>query len=386
MNLKSDEKNLFKIRRLAFISNQAFSIHNFRGPLIRELTSRGIIVYTLAPDFDERSNAAIKNLGAHPIKISMSRTGLNPLRDLFDLGLLIRQLRTLDIDTTIACFIKPVIYGTIAAKLCGVQNRFAMIDGAGYVFNDGENLKYSRKILRHLVTWLYRLALNHVNRLFMMNRDDQELFVKTKMVEPQKVVLFNGTGVDLKYFNMCPPFADSLCFIMIARLLREKGVYDYVTAARIIKSKHKDVRFILLGAIDSNPGSLSISEVNGWVNEKIIEYPGQVLDVRPWIAQASVFVLPSYREGLPRSTQEAMAMGRPIITTDAIGCKETVEEGINGFKIPVRNPEALAKTMLLFIEQRDLIDKMGTASRQIAEKKFDVNQINTKILSEFGII
>lgn len=173
---------------------------------------------------------------------------------------------------------------------------------------------------------------------------------------------------------------------MIARLLKEKGVYDYVSAARLVKMKYPDVRFLLLGAIDLNPSSLSQSEIDDWVSEQLLECQGHIADVRLWLEQASVFVLPSYyREGMPRSSQEAMAMARPVITTSAIGCRDTVEEGVNGFKIPIRDPEALAKAMIFFVEHPDMIAIMGKQSRMIAETKFDAIKINSEILLSLGV-
>jgi glycosyltransferase involved in cell wall biosynthesis len=373
------------IKSLAFITSQAFSISNFRGSLIRELIEKGITVYALAPDFDDVSRSAVTALGALPLDSSLSRAGMNPIRDFFDTCRLSRQLAQLKLDATFAYFIKPTIYGSLAAWVAGVRNRFAMIEGAGYVFNEQQGQKIRGRILRKIVIWLYSLALRHVHRVFLLNRDDRQLFSETGMVDANKVVLLNGIGVDLDFFSVRAPVIQPICFLMIARLLREKGVYEYVDAARIVKSSYPDVRFLLLGTVDVNPGSLSQSEIDEWVAENVIESPGHVSDVRPWLEQASVFVLPSYREGLPRSTQEAMAMGRPVITTDAVGCRDTVEERVNGFKVPVGNAKAIAEAMLVFIRQPDLIRSMGAMSRQMAEKNYDVKKINKLILSEMAI-
>jgi glycosyltransferase involved in cell wall biosynthesis len=172
---------------------------------------------------------------------------------------------------------------------------------------------------------------------------------------------------------------------MAARLLREKGIVEYARAAMIIKEKHPDTRFILLGGLDTNPGGLSRDEVEQWAEKGTPEWPGQVSDVCRWLAQTSVYVLPSYREGVPRSTQEAMAMARPVITTDAPGCRETVIDGKNGFLVPVRDADALAAAMERFIMQPDLIEMMGQVSRKIAEERFDVRKINQVILREMDI-
>lgn len=372
--------------RLALISSQAFSIINFRGPLVCEMVGRGVTVYALAPDYDDASRAAVRKLGALPLDYSVSRTGMNPLRDLFDLIRLARQLGRLKLDATFAYFIKPVIYGTLAARLAAVPQRFAMIEGAGYVFVDDEALTLRRRLLRYFVTRLYRLGLSQADHVFMLNRDDAQQFIREGMVATGKVqVLKNGIGLELNHYRAAAPVSEPVCFILVGRLLREKGIYDYVAAARQVKARHPEARFILLGGVDLNPGSIQQSEVDAWVTEGIIEWPGQVSDVRTWLAAASVFVLPSYREGLPRSTQEAMALGRPVITTDVPGCRETVRQGVNGFMVPVRDPGALARAMLMFIRQPEIISAMGAQSRCMAESQFDVHKINAEILKAMGI-
>jgi glycosyltransferase involved in cell wall biosynthesis len=169
-------------------------------------------------------------------------------------------------------------------------------------------------------------------------------------------------------------------------MLREKGVYDFVEAARQVRERYPAVRFLLIGGCDQNPGSITEAELHAWVEEGLVEWPGHVNDVRPWFSQASVFVLPSYyREGLPRGNQEALAMGRPIITTDWVGCRETVADGINGFLVPVRDPNALVQAMMRFVKSPDLIEKMGQEGRRIAEERFDVHAINRQIIAVMGL-
>jgi glycosyltransferase involved in cell wall biosynthesis len=351
------------------------------------MVSRGVTVYALAPDYDDASRAAVTSMGAVPVDSSMSRTGMSPLGDILDLVRLAMQLRRLQLDATFSYFIKPVIYGTLAARLAGVPKRFAMIEGAGYVFIDSDKSSMRRNVLRALVTQLYRLGLSQVQRVFMLNQDDKKLFVESGMVASAKVQLINGIGLELQHYQTKSPVLQPMCFLFIGRLLREKGVYDYIAAARKVRAQYPDVRYVLLGDVDQNPGSVTDSEVHAWVAEGVIEWPGHVADVRTWIEQASVFVLPSYyREGLPRSTQEAMAMGRPVITTDVPGCRETVVDGVNGLMVSVRNPDELARAMLRFIEQPSLILQMGAESRRMTEEKFDVHKINAEILAAMEIL
>ena len=177
---------------------------------------------------------------------------------------------------------------------------------------------------------------------------------------------------------------EPITFLLVARMLREKGIEQFAEAAKKVKERHPETLFILLGGLDNNPGTISIENVNEWVKEGVLEWHGHV-QVQPWMRQASVFVLPSYREGVPASTQEAMAMGRAIITTDVPGCRETVVDGQNGFLVPVRDANALAQAMLRFVENPELIVRMGQRSRQIAEEKYDVHKVNAVMLREMGI-
>ncbi|GAA5786399.1 hypothetical protein YWS52_27220 [Chitiniphilus shinanonensis] len=195
-----------------------------------------------------------------------------------------------------------------------------------------------------------------------------------------------GIGVDLEYYADIDRYPDSPVFLMVSRLLVEKGVREFVAAARLVKARYSNARFLLAGGLDSNPGGIEGEEVKSWVSEGVLDWVGHVEDIRTVFAESSVFVLPSYREGRPRSTQEAMAMARPIITTDAIGCRETVDEGVNGFRVPVRNVAALAEAMNKFIETPDLVRKMGRQSRRIAEEKYNVHEINAAILRAMSIV
>ena len=370
------KNHLSKIKRIAFISSAAFAIIQFRGSLIQNLAALGFTIYALAPDYSDHTRAAVKALGATPVDSPMSRTGTNPLRDLIDAARLTLRLRRLRVDMTFANFIKPVIFGTLAAWLARIPHRCVLIEGAGYVFTEAGTLSIKRKLLRQIVVPLYRLALGRAHSVLMLNQDDEALFLYYRMVSRPKIRLIDGIGLDLDVFKMTPPVVQPVSFLMVGRLLLEKGIYDYVNAARLVKRTRPEARFVLVGGIDTNPGSITEACVNAWVAEGVIEWPGQVSDVRRWIAEASVFVLPSYREGLPRSTQEAMAMGRPVITTDVPGCRQTVVEGENGFLVPVRDPTALANAMVRFLDSPDLVHSMGQRSREIAESRFDVRKIN----------
>jgi glycosyltransferase involved in cell wall biosynthesis len=312
---------------------------------------------------------------------------MNPFRDVADMLRMVMLLRKRKPDITLAYAFKPVIYGTLAAWLAKVPLRFATIEGLGYVFTPTlgrEPLR--RKILRAVVVLLSTLALSRADSVFFLNKDDIAEFSDRHIISTNKAILLGGIGVDLDEWTAAPTVTNPVTFLLAARLLREKGIAEYAKAAKLIKQKHPDTRFILLGSLDTNPGALSLREIEQWTAEKIIEWQGHVPDVRPWLAQTSVFVFPSYyREGVPRITQEAMAMARPVITTDAPGCRDTVIDGKNGFLVPVRNADALADAMERFILQPELIERMGQASRSIAEERFDVHKINQVILQEMSI-
>lgn len=364
----------------AIVSSQAFSMVNFRGPLICDLISAGTKVYAFAPDYDEELRGRILGLGAIPVEFHLSRTGMNPVRDGIDMLRLAFLLHRLQPDVTLGYFIKPVIYGTLAAWLAGVPRRVAMIEGLGYVFTaSSDRQPWQRKLLKNLVSLLYRFSLARAHKVIFLNKDDLAEFVAARLVYEEKAVNLGGIGVDLSDWPVVPTHTQPITFLLVARLLREKGVVEYAEAARLVKALHPEVRFVLLGGLDPNPGGLGQAEVNAWAAEGLLEWPGHVA-VKPWLTKTSVFVLPSYREGVPRSTQEAMAMGRPVITTDAPGCRETVDEGVNGFLVPVRDVPALADAMLRFVQNPSLIESMGRESRRLAEMHFDVRKINAQLL------
>ena len=373
---------------MAIITSQAFSLKNFRGPLIRKLVSRGVRCYALAPDFDDRMRREIMTLGAEPVDISLRRTAISPLRDLRDLFSLRHILRSLGVDAVLTYFIKPVIYGSVAAWMAGIPRRYSIIEGAGYAFSiDDNHGQVKRRLLRRLIRHLYKYSLSLTSKVFFLNPDDIRLFVDTlKILPPSRAVAIPGIGVDLQDFHQVAPITAPVTFILIARMLVQKGIRDYVQAAREINRHHENVHFLLVGDVDDNPDSLSRDEINRWVHEGLIEWAGHVDDVRPWLARSSVVVLPSYyREGLPRSLMEGMAMGRPVITTDTPGCRETVVTGRNGYLVPPRDVQALTAAMLEFITQPEQIKSMGEVSRELAEQRFDVISINRMILHNMGL-
>ena len=371
--------------KVLILAGFAESIADFRGALIRDLIAAGCEVHVAAPAL--RREAGLGLLLGLPRDrfhdIPIRRTGTNPLADLGAMIGMWRLMRKLRPHVTLPYTIKPVIYGSLAAWLAGVPRRFALITGLGYAFT-GERTG----LIKRIVDMLYRLALGRVHKVFFQNPDDELLFREAGIL-PSGVpsVVVNGSGVDLDaYAFRDMPATPHPIYLMIGRLIGDKGVREYANAARRVKAAFPHARFQLAGWIDGNPDAIARSELDGWVAEGTIEFLGRLDDVRTAIAAAQVYVLPSYREGTPRTVLEAMAMGRPIITTDAPGCRETVVDGENGFLVPVKSVDALVEALRRFIDDPTLAPRMGKRSRDIAVDRYDVHKVNAVMLAEMGVV
>ncbi len=369
--------------RMALIGNQATLMLSFRGPLIRDLVAKGIEVFAFAPDYDETTRNSVRAMGAKPRDYRLARTGMNPLVDAAAMAHLIASLRSLRPEVSLCFAVKPVVYGTLAAKIAGVPRRYAVIEGLGHAFMESATLR--SRLLRTLVSGLYRAALRHATSTFFLNADDRSDFVDAGLVAAEKATLVGAIGVDLSEWRAVPPCTNPMTFLFVGRLLREKGLLEFIEAARQIRSLHQDVRFVVLGDVDSNPSSVSTEQIHAWVAVGLVDWPGRVANVAPWLARSSVFVLPSYREGVPRSTQEAMAMGRPVVTTDVPGCRDTVEHMRNGFLVPAKNADALAAALLAFVKNPHLVGEMGRRSRQLAEERFDAKAASKRLTEAMGL-
>ncbi|WIY52441.1 glycosyltransferase family 4 protein [Devosia sp. YIM 151766] len=371
---------------IAIIGNAGGSMLNFRAPLIQDIIALGHKVLAFAPDYDDDTKEKLREVGAVPLDYTLSRTGLNPFRDFSDIVRLRRELEGISPDMTLSFSIKPVIYGTIAARMANTRHRVALIEGLGYAFTRDGKSSLKRRSVGALARILYRLSLTFAERIFVLNSDDFNDLVDMRIAPANKITVLSGIGVELDKWRPAPPVLAPITFTLAARLIKDKGVIEFVEAARIIKAKQGDnVRFVLLGQIDTNPQAIEKATLDKWVEEGIVEWPGHV-DMREWLAKTSVFVLPSYyREGVPRSTQEAMAMARPIVTTDVPGCRETVIDGRNGFLVPPRDPALLATAMERFIDEPQRITHMGIESRKMAEERFNVKNINAIMIAAMGL-
>lgn len=373
---------------IVFITTVASSIYGFRQPLIAELKKQGHQIYAFVSEYTEDELDKIQAMGVIPITYQLNRGGLNPFSDILSTYKLIKKLKEIQPDLVFSYFSKPVIFGTLAAKMARVPKIFAMLEGLGYTFTEQpEGLSLKTKIIRKIQVILYRLSLPLADKVIFLNPDDPRDLLEKHQIKVKKVEVLGGIGLNLSDYPYQPvQQTENIRFLFIGRLLKEKGIHEFIEAAKIVKAQYPNTIFTVLGAIDNmNLGALSQTELDSYIQSGLIEYPGQVSNVSEWIANSHIFVLPSYREGVPRSTQEAMAIGRAIITSDVPGCRETVVDGVNGFFVPAWDSKKLADKMITFIENPHQINQMGNESYRIAQEKFDVNKVNQRLLNILGI-
>lgn len=370
------------------------SLLNFRGPLLRAMVQAGHTVIGGAPAETPSVPPALSRMGVRFVPMPMVRAGLNPLVDALNLLRLISLCRNERPDVVLCYTIKPVIYGSLAAGWAGVPKIYALITGLGAAFYSAG---IKGRILRFTAVVMYRWALARCTKVLVQNQEIAELFIREGIVEATKIVVVAGSGVDVQHFHAAPAPAGPPVFLLLARMLHDKGIEEYVTAARSVKQQMPAARFLLVGDSDPNPAAISKNQLDQWSREGVVEYCPAVSDVRPLLAGCSVYVLPSYHEGMPRSVLEAMASGRPIITTDTIGCRETIagaglpdqagiRTGENGMLVPVRSIDSLAAAMLRLAMDVGLQVQMGRRGREIVEARFDVHLINDQMLRTMGLL
>lgn len=360
--------------KFVLISPKNRTVYNFRGDLIKEIISRGYEVIVTGPNNEGLEK--IEELGVRFVHIPLDKNGLNVMGDIRYILALMKLFKKEKPDITLGYTIKPVIYGSIAAKLCGVKNINSMVTGVGYVFT-AKTIK--AKIIKILVSIMYRIGFKCADTVIFQNADDLKEFTDLRLARKEKCKIVNGSGVNMDKFKQTN-FPEILTFFMLSRVMYSKGVREYLQAAKIVKCRYPETRFMLLGAVENIQDSLSMEDLNPYIKDGIIDYYVETSDVSSYYKQSTVYVLPSYREGTPRTVLEAMAMGRPIITTDAPGCRETVIDGVNGFLVPVKNIEALVKKIIWMIEHPDILGKMGLESYRICSENFDVKKVNQRMI------
>lgn len=360
------------------------SLLNFRGKLISELVESGHHVLTAASNIDPVTYKGLVSIGAFPVNVEIHRTGINFIADLKSVLSIFLVLRKAAPDLVLFYTSKPVIYGGIAARLSGVRGIYSMVTGLGYAFSASSLKSRVAGVVQRL---LYRLALRFSAAVIFQNPDDEALFRRIGLVTAHAVTrIVNGSGVDIQRFQRQPLPPGPPIFLTVARLLKAKGIREYCEAARIVRGRHPEVEFRIVGWVDEgNPDGFTQPEFDRLAKECGINFIGRLKDVRPQLEACSVFVLPSYREGTPRSVLEALATGRPVITTDTPGCRETVVDGVNGFLVPVMSVDGLVEAMEKLIARPELLQQFATASRHLAEEKYSVDKVNADIIDCMGL-
>lgn len=367
--------------KVLIVAANTRSLVDNRGDLINEIKARGHDLLALIPksDFDKEK---IKEISIDYKLFSLSRQKMNPFSDLYSVYDLYNKIKEYKPDYVFSYTIKPIVYGSTAAGLARVKNIYSMVTGLGYLFI-GNSMK--KKTFKKLALIMYKAGFIFNQKVFFQNFDDIKLFKSANIIKEKKITKVNGSGVNTDYYQAYFKYPMKPRFLVIARLLEDKGIYEYVKAAKILKERYPEAEFNLLGPYDDNPSAITETEVKNWTEQGLINYLGKTKDVRPYIKNSDVVVLPSYREGTPRVNLEAMSMARTVVTTDVPGCRETVEVGYNGFLAEVKNPESLAAAMEKFIKNPELIKKMGKRARKFVKEKYDVNKVNEIIINTMGL-
>jgi len=369
-------------QRILIVCDSSRSLMDFRGKLIEQLVQHHK-VYVFTPRITQQSvreKLALLKVGVYENELDGSNVSvLSDIRYIIQLYKLIKKLRP---DVFFPYTFKPVIYGTVLAKLCRVKKITPMLTGLGYNFTPNAKKGLLSNITRQLLK--FSLMNNRRLRIIFQNKDDyQTLLLHNILTAKHKVAIVNGSGVDLEHYEYAPPDIKNVSFLMISRLINAKGIYEYYEAARNIHLQHPNIQFKLIGAYGKNVDTISNELYSKIKSGKTITYLGEVDDVRPHIKNASVVVLPSYYgEGIPRCLLESMAMGRAIITSDSVGCRETIESALaaNGFLVPAKNVPELVSKMKFYLSDSNAICSNGVNGLAFARKKFDVNLVNAEML------
>ncbi len=369
------------MKHILIIASNGPSLINFRLPLIKEFLSRGHRVSVVSPanNFPRSLQKILKDLKVNINNFSLSSTGLNFFKDFKSCFQIYKIIKNSKPDIVISYTVKPVIYSGLVLKFFKKIKYYPLITGLGYAFIDRDSIRH--KILKFVVIKLYRYGLKNSEKIIFQNKDDRTLFLNLKIIRKKRSsYVVNGSGVDLDLYPVSS-LPSKPVFLMISRLLVDKGVREYVQAAKIVRSRFPNVTFQLAGYIDKNPASISTDELKLWIKGGNIKYLGEVKLVQSILKSCRYYVLPSYREGTPRSTLEALSTGRPVITTDVAGCRETVVHKKNGLLVPVKDSAALANAMITLLKETDKkIKRMAKESFLIAKNKYEINNVNNNII------
>jgi glycosyltransferase involved in cell wall biosynthesis len=369
------------MKHILIITSYGPSLINFRLSFIKTLLNRGHKVSVASPKnkFTQNRQKILKKLGVNIYLFSLSSVGLSFFKDLKSILAIFKIVIYCKPSVVISYTIKPVIYTGLVLKFFKKIVYYPMLTGLGYVFINKDFINH--KILKSFIIVLYRLSLKSAKKIIFQNKDDQNLFLKLKIIKQKKLSdVVSGSGVDLKEYPISK-LPKKPVFLMVARLLVDKGVREYVEAAKIVLSNYPNAIFYLAGYLDKNPSGITADELESWINEGIIAYLGEMKSVQSALKSCRYFVLPSYREGTPRSSLEALSSGRPIITTDAPGCRETVVHKKNGLLVPIKNSVALADAMVTLLREKEkIVKRMAHESYLLAKSKYEINKVNKKML------
>jgi glycosyltransferase involved in cell wall biosynthesis len=372
-------------KKILFTCSDANSLRNFRGPLIGCLRAEGHEVVAVAPSFTPAIAEWCRELGVAMETTSLQNQSLSPLRDLLAMAQLWRIIRRRKSDVVMGYTHKPALYTAFAARIARVPRVTMMVTGIGFGFEPGQGRL--RKLVPFITRALFRIGCKVSDTVIFHNQDNRDFFLSEKLLrQPDKAVVVGGSGVDLTYFTpqaFDPVAHNEISFLLIARIVRYKGILEYARAAELLRARYPGVKFLLAGYNDANP--LAYSKEEWDYIQRQVDYLGQSDDVRSLYRRAHVYVLPSYGEGMPRTVLEAMASGRAIVSTDTYGCRETVEEGVNGHLVPIRDWRSLAEAMERFISGDSSYEKMGAKSIERARRRFDVEEVNRDMLTALGV-
>lgn len=366
------------MRRILYVVNVDWFFVSHRLPLAISLLKTGAEVH-IACKFTTYQDY-FEELGIITHDLDLTRGGTGVLSEFKAFYSIYQTLKTIRPDLVHLVTIKPAIYGGIAARLLGVEKVVVSISGLGYVFID-QSAKV--KFIRKLAVFFYRLGLSNKKvRVIFQNTTDRELFLENKIIEKSQAILIRGSGVDLHELTFKAESDGVPVVMFLARLLKDKGILEFVESSRIVKSGGGVARFVLVGDLDSeNPNSISLQELNIWVNSGLVEHWGYSNDISATIAKSNLMVLPSYREGLPKSLLEAAACGRAVITSDVPGCRDAIVSGETGILVASKNAIALADAINQLLGDASLRRQYGTAGRELAENFFDIKDVVAKHLA-----
>jgi len=372
-----------KISSVGIIGNAAFTMIKFRGEMIRFLSGKGLDVYCFAPDYDLTAREEVRSLGGIPVGYRLSRTKIGIFDGIFSVFDLSRRLKQYRIDLVFSYFIKPILVGNFAGFLARVPLSYSMIEGQGSIFSDNEVPRFRKSALQILIKILLFFALRMSSRIFVLNDSDFRFSEKLLFNRTDSIVKISGIGMDVDYYFPHEEKSNSVRFVFCGRLLVSKGIREFAQAAMELRALNFDCEFIVIGEVDDNIESIQREELQEWHDSGVIQWVGFQGDTRPFFHRHTVLVLPTYYpEGLPRTIQESFAMACPVITTDAPGCGEYIEEGRTGYVVPERNADAIVAVCRLLIENPTTILKMGTAAREYAVSNFEVSKINSDIFCD----